>query len=141
MSVRVSAQRLFGIYSKSLPRNAKYQERLQTTCVDLLRLSAWPDVQWHHSPNEGHRHAVGHFIQEAVGRIKGFPDLVIWRAFDPAHPYPLYFVEFPKKGSKKPDPDQIAFLKDQAERGHRVAAPSTFDEFRVQALAWGLLQP
>lgn len=139
MSVRVSARRLFGIYSKDLPPQAKYQERLQTTCVDLLRLSAWPDVQWHHSPNEGARGALGQFIQEAMGRIKGFPDLVIWRHH--AQGCPLYFVEFPKKGSKKPDPTQIEFLRQQAERGHRVAAPCNFAEFQQQALAWGLLQP
>jgi hypothetical protein len=147
LSASVDPKRLFGIYSKSLPRRkstgepiAKAEERLQIQCVDFLRLCAWGDVRWIHPSNESHRHIQGEIIQKAMGRVAGTPDLIIWRAYHPDRSFPLYFVEFKSpKASARPSEDQEAFFKDMIELGHRGAVVNSFDGFVEQMIAWGLV--
>lgn len=129
---------LFGTYFFRLPKRSdgrelcKPEEILTTRCVDFLRLAAPQDLFFTHVPNEAPRHVVGHFIQEAMGRQVGMPDLhLLFRG-------KAFYVEIKTPG-KKPTAEQLNCMERIIAAGGRCAWVDNFDDFVGQMIAWKIV--
>ena len=52
------------------------EDILHSQCCGILRL--YPNLLWHHSPNEGKRSSYERFLMAKLGTKAGFPDLAIY---------------------------------------------------------------
>lgn len=109
------------------------EESIQRAVVQLLTLTAKPDVAWTHVPNGEARHKGVAGKLKGMGVKPGWPDIMLIRQGR------CYGLEL-KTTKGKLSPAQIAAHEALREAGCEVATAHGFDEAHRALLSWGLLR-
>lgn len=117
--------------SRGAPRCS--EESIQRAVVQLLTLTAKPDVAWTHVPNGEARHKGVAGKLKGMGVKPGWPDIMLIRQGR------CYGLEL-KTAKGKLSPAQIAAHEALREAGCEVATAHGFDEAHRALLSWGLIR-
>ena len=109
------------------------EARLHRTIVQVVKLSAFPDVLWLHVPNAGIRSGIEAGYLKSLGLLPGAADLLFWRGGK------SYAMEVKAAGGRLSD-TQKAFRDRFIEAGGEWASVDNIEAAICQLRTWDLIK-